>query len=1506
MEHNPPPGPTARRARRARRATVATALLLAAAPISAQTYCPSDGGSGNTFNIQRVQFAGIDNTSGDNNGYGDFTALSATVTPGTSNTIALDGNGLFFLQRRYRVWVDWDRNGVFAGSELAFQGSGFGQVNGSIAVPANAPAGPTRMRVSMSSLIYQGPCANFSLGEVEDYTVNVTADCVADAGTLTTQKPEVCFDAGGTFVSGEAATDPVVPAGYQVLYVLTEGPGLVIQAVNGDSEFQVNTPGNYTIHTLVYDPATLDLSIVQFGVTTGFDVNGLLIQGGGSICAALDVAGVQVSVLAPDAGTLSGGTSLCSNGGAPVTLTATPSGDANVPAGYQTVYVLTQGAGLTIVNAGPNPSFDVTDDGLYTIHTLVYDPATLDLSIVQLGVTTGFDVNGLLVQGGGSICASLDVPGAAFNVSSPSAGTLSGGASICGDGNAVTLTATPNGDANVPAGYQTVYVLTQGAGLTIVNAGPNPSFDVTDDGLYTIHTLVYDPATLDLSIVQLGVTTGFDVNGLLVQGGGSICASLDVPGAAFNVSSPSAGTLSGGASICGDGNAVTLTATPNGDANVPAGYQTVYVLTQGAGLTIVNAGPNPSFDVTDDGLYTIHTLVYDPATLDLSIVQLGVTTGFDVNGLLVQGGGSICASLDVPGAQFNVASPNAGTLSGGASICGDGNAVTLTATPNGDANVPAGYQTVYVLTQGAGLTIVNAGPNPSFDVTDDGLYTIHTLVYDPATLDLSIVQLGVTTGFDVNGLLVQGGGSICASLDVPGAQFNVASPNAGTLSGGTSICGDGNAVTLTATPNGDANVPAGYQTVYVLTQGAGLTIVNAGPNPSFDVTDDGLYTIHTLVYDPATLDLSIVQLGVTTGFDVNGLLVQGGGSICASLDVPGAQFTVGTPSAGTLTADAEEVCFEQGTVMISATPNGDANVPAGYQTIYVLTQGAGLVIQNVNAVPEFEVSALGTYTIHTLVYDPATLDLSIVQLGVTTGFDVNGLLVQGGGSICASLDVPGAAFNVSSPSAGTLSGGASICGDGNAVTLTATPNGDANVPAGYQTVYVLTQGAGLTIVNAGPNPSFDVTDDGLYTIHTLVYDPATLDLSIVQLGVTTGFDVNGLLIQGGGSICASLDVPGAPFNVSSPSAGTLTAASADVCLENGVATLAATANGDANVPAGYQTVYVLTQGAGLTIVNAGANPSFDVTADGPYTIHTLVYDPATLDLSIVQLGVTTGFDVNGLLVQGGGSICASLDVPGAAFNVSVCTDECLASAGTIAPEDFIECRVGGSATLVGLPGGDAVVPAGYQTLYVLTRGTGLTIQQVSATPVFTVQQLGLYRIHTLVYDPATLDLSIVQLGVTTGFDVNGLLIQGGGSICASLDVTGAPHLVVGPFLCAILNGVFGVDQDGTQSLVLSDGRVVDEELVKAIEQDMPLADLNLWPNPARDVLNIALNTYAEARVEMSVINILGQEAIPALAVNAGKGETRTTIDVAGLVPGQYILRLTIGDGVITQRFTKVD
>jgi hypothetical protein len=117
-------------------------------------------------------------------------------------------------------------------------------------------------------------------------------------------------------------------------------------------------------------------------------------------------------------------------------------------------------------------------------------------------------------------------------------------------------------------------------------------------------------------------------------------------------------------------------------------------------------------------------------------------------------------------------------------------------------------------------------------------------------------------------------------------------------------------------------------------------------------------------------------------------LVQGGGSICASLDVAGAPIAVEDPNAGTLTATSAAACFINGSAVLTATANGDANVPAGYQTIYVLTSGSGLVIEQVNATPTFTVSVGGNYTIHTLVYNPATLDLTIVVPGQTTGFDV--------------------------------------------------------------------------------------------------------------------------------------------------------------------------------------------------------------------------------------------------------------------------------------------------------------------------------------------------------------------------------------------------------------------------------------------------------------------------------------------------------------------------------------
>ncbi len=599
--------------------------------------------------------------------------------------------------------------------------------------------------------------------------------------------------------------------------------------------------------------------------------------------------------------------------------------------------------------------------------------------------------------------------------------TLNGGSSdICITGGDGQVSATPDGNANVPAGYEVLYVLTSGSGLVIEAVGANPAFVIEESGDYTIHTLVYDPGTLDLSIVELGVTTGFQVNSLLIQGGGDICASLDVAGAPFSADLPRAGILTADVTaFCIDGSGSTdISATPAGVVSVPDGYEVLYVLTSGNGLVIEGVSNTPAFAVDGTGRYTIHTLVYDPNTLDLSGVEIGVTTGFDVNNLLTQGGGDICGALDVTGAVFNIQDVSAGTLSlnGDENIClTDGSQVS--ATPNGDAIIPPGYQVGFVLTQGADLVIVDLNNAPSFDIEESGTYTIHTLVYDPTTLDLSGVELGVTTGFEVNSLLVQGGGDVCASLDVGGARFTAEVLNTGDLTpvGASNLCFSSSGTMLMAMADGGAIVPAGYELLYVLTSGDGLVIEAVSDTPEFMVDGTGLYTIHTLVYDPTTLDLGGVEFGVTTGFDVNAALAQGGGEVCGALDVAGASFVIDNPNAGQISpASTAPICTNLGIdIPIEGIPDGTAVVPPGYSLIYVLTSGADLTIEGVNAVlPQFNVSDNGIYTIHTLVYNPATLDLSSIVFGTTTGFDVNALLVQGGGSICGALDVTGASFEL--------------------------------------------------------------------------------------------------------------------------------------------------------------------------------------------------------------------------------------------------------------------------------------------------------------------------------------------------------------------------------------------------------------------------------------------------------------------------------------------------------------
>ena len=488
-----------------------------------------------------------------------------------------------------------------------------------------------------------------------------------------------------------------------------------------------------------------------------------------------------------------------------------------------------------------------------------------------------------------------------------------------------------------------------------------------------------------------------------------------------------------------------------------------------------------------------------------------------------------------------------------------------------------------------------------------------------------------------------------------------------------------------------------------------------------------------------------------------------------------------TADASTLTPNRPEVCFEDGPTMIDAALDALPVVPDGYEVLHLLTTGPGLTIVDTASTPVFFVDALGTYTIHTLVHDTATLDLSGLVLGVTEAGEILSQLIQGGGEICGSLDVNGAVVDViecaeCEAEAGTITADfESVCLDNGMATVSATPNGDAVVPDGFELIHVLTQGAGLVIIDASVTPEFMVLAAGEYRIHTLVYDPATLDLGIVVPGTTTGFDVLQYIMDN--ELCASLDASGALVMVEEcpvceADAGTITADENPVCFDTGLneAMISATPNGNAVVPTGFETLYVLTQGVGLLVIDADVTSAFTVFATGDYTIHTLVYDPGTFNLGTIEFGVTTGQDVLDYIANNG--LCASLDAVGAPITVQNCT-VCDASAGTLIIDASPVCLFMGTAQVGASHVTQPVEPDGYATAYALTQGPGLVIVAINLGPVFTISQPGDYTVHTLVFDPNTIDPGLIELGVTTGFDINALLIQGGGSICGALDVAGA-------------------------------------------------------------------------------------------------------------------------------------
>ncbi len=144
-------------------------------------YCSSAGETTLYEWIANVTIGDINNTSADNNGYGDFTGVTTDLMTYTSNIISLSpGYAGATYPEWFVVYIDFNQDGDFNDpGEKAFDAGSTSStmVTGNIIVPGDATLGSTRMRVVMRwNAQPAGPCAaTFAAGEVEDYCVNIVA-----------------------------------------------------------------------------------------------------------------------------------------------------------------------------------------------------------------------------------------------------------------------------------------------------------------------------------------------------------------------------------------------------------------------------------------------------------------------------------------------------------------------------------------------------------------------------------------------------------------------------------------------------------------------------------------------------------------------------------------------------------------------------------------------------------------------------------------------------------------------------------------------------------------------------------------------------------------------------------------------------------------------------------------------------------------------------------------------------------------------------------------------------------------------------------------------------------------------------------------------------------------------------------------------------------------------------------------------------------------------------------
>lgn len=139
-------------------------------------YCSSTSEE-NLAWIEGVRINTTTNISGTDLGYGDYTANAVSLEKGKAYLLGAQAK---FANKKaalnWRFWIDYNQDGDFEDAgEMVFEGRSANIAKKNITIPATATEGITRLRVSAKYGAYPGPCESFQYGEVEDYSIDISA-----------------------------------------------------------------------------------------------------------------------------------------------------------------------------------------------------------------------------------------------------------------------------------------------------------------------------------------------------------------------------------------------------------------------------------------------------------------------------------------------------------------------------------------------------------------------------------------------------------------------------------------------------------------------------------------------------------------------------------------------------------------------------------------------------------------------------------------------------------------------------------------------------------------------------------------------------------------------------------------------------------------------------------------------------------------------------------------------------------------------------------------------------------------------------------------------------------------------------------------------------------------------------------------------------------------------------------------------------------------------------------